>query len=69
MAALRKGVDAVDAAVASGPHAPEKRARHLRDQLVPAMLATREASDHLESRMPDDVWPLPTYAEMLLVGR
>ncbi len=69
VAALRKGVDAVDAAVASGPHAPEKRARHLRDQLVPAMLATREASDHLESRMPDDVWPLPTYAEMLLVGR
>ena len=29
----------------------------------------REASDHLETRMPADVWPIPTYAEMLLAGR
>jgi glutamine synthetase len=69
VAALRKGIDAVDAAIATGSHAPEKRARHLRDTLVPAMLTVREASDLLESRMPADLWPLPTYAEMLLVGR
>ena len=38
-----------------------------RQNLVPAMDRARAASDHLETLIPRDLWPLPTYAEMLLV--
>lgn len=69
VAALRQAIDDVDAAVAGGPAAADKRSRHLREKLVPAMLHVREASDRLESRMAADIWPLPTYAEMLLMDR
>ena len=44
---------------------PERRALHCRDSLVPAMERARAASDALEQVIPDDVWMLPTYAEML----
>ncbi|MEE2971702.1 MAG: glutamine synthetase III [Planctomycetota bacterium] len=69
VAALRAAIADVDAAVSGGPHAPEKRIRHLRDRLVPAMDRVRDASDRLESDMPADCWPMPTYSEMLLVRR
>jgi glutamine synthetase len=46
---------------------PEKHARHFRDKIVPAMAALRETGDALEGIVPHDVWPLPTYREMLFV--
>jgi glutamine synthetase len=46
---------------------PEKHARFFRDKVVPAMNALREAGDSLECVVPHDVWPLPTYREMLFV--
>jgi glutamine synthetase len=42
-------------------------ARHSRDTIVPAMTAVRAASDKLESLVADDLWPLPTYQEMLFI--
>ena len=39
----------------------------LRDQVVPAMTAVREAADKLETLVADDLWPLPTYQEMLFI--
>ena len=45
--------------------AADKRARQVVGQLLPAMERAREASDALEEILPDDLWPLPTYAEML----
>jgi glutamine synthetase len=49
-----------------GDEVPSK-ARHMRDNIVPAMAAVREVSDRLEKVIPDDFWPLPTYREMLFV--
>jgi len=43
------------------------KAYHMRDNVIPAMNAVREVCDRLERMMPDDLWPLPTYQEMLFV--
>ena len=39
----------------------------VRDYLVPAMAAVRKYADLLEGMMADDLWPLPTYQEMLFI--
>jgi len=44
-----------------------KHAKYFRDKVVPAMEALRESGDSLEGIVPHDVWPLPTYREMLFV--
>ena len=50
-----------------GPTIGEKHAKHFRDAVIPAMDAVRDASDTLESIIPHEVWPLPTYREMLFI--
>jgi glutamine synthetase len=45
----------------------EKHAKYFRDKVVPAMEALRETGDHLECIVPHDLWPLPTYREMLFI--
>jgi glutamine synthetase len=45
----------------------EKHAKFFRDKVVPAMASLRESGDALECIVPQDVWPLPTYREMLFV--
>ncbi len=42
-------------------------AEHARDELLPAMAAVRSAADQLEGVVADDLWPLPTYQEMLFI--
>ncbi len=42
-------------------------AKHSRDVIIPAMNAVRSAGDRLELLVADDLWPLPTYQEMLFV--
>jgi glutamine synthetase len=42
-------------------------AKHARDVIIPAMNAVRAAGDRLELLVADDLWPLPTYQEMLFV--
>ncbi|SIR75250.1 glutamine synthetase [Williamsia sterculiae] len=37
------------------------------DTLIPAMLEVRAAADALEGLVADDLWPLPTYNEMLTI--
>jgi glutamine synthetase len=46
---------------------PAKWALYMRDTVVPAMEDVREAADHLEGIVPDDLWPLPKYSEMLFI--
>ena len=41
--------------------------QHFHDDVVPAMLSLRETADQIESILPDDLWPLPTYREMLFI--
>jgi glutamine synthetase len=42
-------------------------AKHAQHELLPAMDAIRTAADALEGIVADDLWPLPTYQEMLYV--
>jgi glutamine synthetase len=44
-----------------------KEAKHMKDKVLPAMLAVRGAADELEGLVADDLWPLPTYGEMLFI--
>ena len=44
-----------------------KHAKFFRDKVIPAMNALRESGDALEALVPQDLWPLPTYREMLFV--
>ena len=44
-----------------------KHARYFRDKVIPAMTALREAGDGLEGIVPHDLWPFPTYREMLFI--
>jgi glutamine synthetase len=46
---------------------PDKHAKYFRDKVVPAMVSLRETGDSLESIVPHDLWPLPTYREMLFI--
>jgi len=43
------------------------RAQHTCQKLLPAMAEARRISDTLEQLIPDDLWPLPRYSEMLFV--
>ena len=45
----------------------EKQAEHVRDALIPAMDRVRASCDALERIVPDDLWPLPSYEEMLFL--
>ena len=35
--------------------------------VIPAMAATRDVADRLERIVPDDLWPLPKYSEILFI--
>jgi glutamine synthetase len=45
----------------------EKHAKYMRDKVVPAMASLREVGDEIELLTPHEIWPLPTYREMLFV--
>jgi glutamine synthetase len=42
-------------------------ARYIRDEVIPAMDGVREVSDRLERIVAEDLWALPTYAEILFI--
>jgi glutamine synthetase len=54
--ALQKHVDGAD-----------RHARFMRETIVPAMDALRETGDQIELMIPHEMWPLPTYREMLFI--
>jgi glutamine synthetase len=45
----------------------DKHAKYTRDTVVPAMASLREFGDQIELIMPHELWPLPTYREMLFI--
>jgi glutamine synthetase len=49
------------------PHEIEAHAEFMRDTVVPAMEAARDAADRLEKVVADDLWPLPKYSEILFI--
>ena len=40
---------------------------HMHKCVAPAMDAVRSAADRLEGQVPDDLWPLPSYRDMIFV--
>jgi glutamine synthetase len=66
--ALKSGVDELQALLDHESNGDAvKHAKYFRDKVIPAMGALRESGDALESLVPQDLWPLPTYREMLFV--
>ncbi len=39
----------------------------MRDTIVPQMATLRELGDQIELMVPHELWPLPTYREMLFI--
>ena len=60
--ALRNALDGVD----HGDDALAE-ATYAQTALLPAMAPVRAAADALEAIVADDLWPLPTYQEMLYI--
>jgi glutamine synthetase len=58
---------ALEEALAHPPHDTHGHLRHCADTLMPLIGSLREAVDGLEALVDDDLWPLPTYQEMLFV--
>jgi glutamine synthetase len=57
--------------LANGNH-PEtedviEAAKYIQESVIPAMNEVRESADHLEKAVPDNLWPLPKYSEILFV--
>ena len=68
LADLRAALNDLKTALTAHPgHTALKEAEHARDALLPAMAAVRSAADLLEGIVADDLWPLPTYQEMLFI--
>ena len=48
-------------------HDEPKKAKFIADKLVDALNEVRVPADELEGIIPDDLWPLPKYSEMLFI--
>jgi glutamine synthetase len=65
---LVDGLDHLDEQNAElGGEDVHSKAFHVRDNVIPAMTRVRAACDRLERMVPDDLWPLPRYREMLFI--
>ena len=66
--ALQDGATVVEKALGHhGGGSVADEAKHFQKEVLPAMLKVREAADKLEGLVADDLWPLPTYQEMLFI--
>jgi glutamine synthetase len=65
---LTRGIDKLDKAL--GHHAEGDamaHAKHARDGVLASVAELRKVADKLETIISDDLWPLPTYREMLFI--
>ena len=44
-----------------------KNGKYMRDKVIPAMDGLRDFGDAIELLTPHELWPLPTYREMLFL--
>ncbi len=65
---FQKAIGKLDKALAhEGNGDPYEHAKYMRDEVLTAMNETRKIGDKIELTVPDDLWPLPTYREMLFI--
>ena len=68
VAELRTALAGLRAALGADPGKTAlSEAEHAGNELLPAMAALRAAADTLEGIVADDLWPLPSYQEMLFI--
>jgi glutamine synthetase len=68
VADLEKTIAGLESATAHhGGGDLKAEAKHFQEDVIPAMKAVREVADKLEGIVADDLWPLPTYREMLFI--
>jgi len=60
---LETSLDTLESLHGANTHEAQYQAK----KVLPAMLKVREVSDQLEALVPDSMWPLPTYQEMLFI--
>ncbi len=65
--AFRVQTEKLAAALEHSSPSSEKHAKYMRDTIVPGMARLRDLGDQIEVVVPHEVWPLPTYREMLFV--
>jgi glutamine synthetase len=44
-------------------------AQHYKDEVLPGLLELRKIVDELEGNVADDLWPMPTYEEILFISK
>ena len=64
---LRLAISEVEKAEAKHVDDSERHMRQVREELFPAMQRTRAICDELERGVPRDLWPIPNYADLLLL--
>ena len=66
--ALQKALGGLSKA-RTAAHEAADESRAMTDKVIPAMSTVRAACDAIEKVVPADLWPLPTYREMLFSGK
>ncbi len=64
---LREAVETLEATLSDHARSTMKEARHCCTEVLPAMEKVRVFADGLEKLVPEDLWPLPSYQEMLFI--
>jgi glutamine synthetase len=64
---LRGAIVVLEKACAHHVADPHRHATHINSKVKPAMDALREVVDTLELHVAADLWPLPTYRELLFL--
>ena len=64
---LQDSTAELDVALAHDGESVFEEAQHALIKLIPAMNIVREYADSLETIVADDLWPLPSYQEMLFI--
>ena len=64
---LQKSVAALEKVKEHEAKTMLSEAKHACEKILPAMLEVRKYADELENLVADDLWPLPTYQEILFI--
>ncbi len=67
MQGLQASVTALEQVMGHEAKTMLAEAKHACDKILPAMLEVRHYADELEGLVADDLWPLPTYQEILFI--
>jgi glutamine synthetase len=69
IATLENSIETLENTVekAAAVQSAERHAESCREDVVPAMAALRQVADELETIVDAELWPLPSYAEMLFL--